>query len=334
VVRIGDKLNMNSNPLVSVVIPTYGRSTLLERAIKSVLNQTYDNVEIVVIDDNDSDSEHRRHTEKVLQKYLKNNQVVYLKHEKNAGGCAARNTGIRSSKGMYVGFLDDDDEWLPEFVVKHMEKLSNDAAEIVYCNYFSTADPLGVDRLAMASDNKIGYVFDDLLTGWCPSTTSLFLIKKECFSTSGYFDESLQSFQDYDMWLSMARNHRFDCCDEYLVVKYQHGFEQLARNPIKRQNALNTLKKKWKNILNETEYQIFSNATRNFQKAIYYNEFRQYREKKQFIDAVKKFTQILKMGDNNVRDVVKLFFILIFGHNANYRFNSFKKSFNSGQKKK
>lgn len=304
---------MGSNPLVSVVIPTYGRSTLLERAIKSILNQTYDHIEIIVVDDNESDSEYRRHTEKVLQQYLINNQIVYIKHEKNVGGSAARNTGIRSSKGMYIGFLDDDDEWLPEFVVIHMKKLLNDSADVVYCNYFSATDPEGKERKKMVSDNRKGHVFKDLLNGWCPTSTSLFLLKKECFSISGYFDESLDSFQDYDMWLRMAKNHRFDFCDEYLVVKYQHGFEQLARNPIKRQRGLNTLMAKWQTILSTEEYKVFKGTREYLQKHIYIIELYQYREKKQFIEAVKKFMQILKMGANSVRGVTKLFIVFIFG---------------------
>ena len=304
----------NTTPLISVIIPTYGRSEMLQRAITSVLNQTYTNIEIIVIDDNDSQSEYREQTEKMLESYLEKKQVVYIKHKKNAGGCVARNTGIKSATGDYIGFLDDDDEWLPEFAIKHLEKLAGDA-DVVYSNYFSTNSTNVDDRVAIVSDNKKGYIFNDLLDGWCPATTSMFLVKKECFQTSGYFDESLQSFQDYDMWLSMAKNHKFDYCEEYLVVKYQHDFEQLARNPIKRQNALDTLSKKWNNILDENEKKRFSIALQHFQKAIYHNTFIQNREKKNFPQAIKNFKKVLQMGNNNLKYTAKLFFTLIFGNN-------------------
>ena len=93
---------MSKNPFVSVVIPTYGRSELLSRVIDSVLDQTYDNIKIIVVDDNDRNSDHRVDTEKVLQKYLNNNQIIYLKHEKNSGGSVARNTAIKASRGEYI----------------------------------------------------------------------------------------------------------------------------------------------------------------------------------------------------------------------------------------
>ena len=105
---------MNNTPLVSVVIPTYGRSNLLGRAIDSVLNQTYGNIEIIVVDDNGIGNSHQRQTEELLQKYIERNEIIYIKHQKNSGGSVARNTGIRSSKGEYVALLDDDDEWFPD----------------------------------------------------------------------------------------------------------------------------------------------------------------------------------------------------------------------------
>lgn len=298
--------------LVSVVIPTYGRSEMLERAISSVLNQTYKNVEIIIIDDNGLGTVQQKATEKILSEYIDKSSIVYVVHEKNAGGCAARNSGIRDSNGAFIGFLDDDDEWLPLFIEKHLEKMQDDA-DVVYCNYYTTSDSSGKNRLKKYTDNKIGYVFDYLLTGWCPSTTSMFLVKKECFQKSGYFDESLQSFQDYDMWLTLAREHTFACCEEYLIVKYQHGFEQLASNPIKRQHALDTLAKKWKILLKESELEVFEKTIEKFQKKIYEIEFAKLRNEGLYIKSLKKSMQILKMGNNKIKDIVELIITLIFG---------------------
>lgn len=305
-----ERSSMNKHPLVSVVIPTYGRSEMLKRAIGSVLNQTYDYIEIIVVDDNDSDSEDRRRTEGALQKYLQNDQIIYLKHEKNAGGCAARNTGIDAANGEYIGFLDDDDEWLPEFVVKHLEKLSS--GDVVYCNYFLVNDLSGKDKLEMNPNNKSGDVFNDLLRGWCPTTTSMFLVKKECFEQSGNFDDSLQSFQDYDMWLNLSRNYKFDYCDEPLIVKYEHGFEQLASNPAKRQHALNTLQSKWNKLLNIKELEEFKEAIKKFQKDIYYIELCKLRAERKYIKSIKKFIDILKISNSSLRYILRLLVILIF----------------------
>ena len=93
---------MSEMPLVSVVIPTYSRPTFLKRCIESVLNQTYKNIEIFVVDDNNPDTDARRQTEEVMQQYANNPVVRYLQHEKNRNGSAARNTGWRCASGKYI----------------------------------------------------------------------------------------------------------------------------------------------------------------------------------------------------------------------------------------
>ena len=98
--------------LVSVIIPTFQRAKYIERAIDSVLNQTYKNFEIIVVDDNDQESEARKEMIKRMDKYSSDSRIIYIKHEKNKNGAAARNTGINVAKGEYITFLDDDDYFL------------------------------------------------------------------------------------------------------------------------------------------------------------------------------------------------------------------------------
>lgn len=314
---------INENALVSIIIPTYGRSEMLEKAITSVMRQSYRNIEIIIIDDNGTDTKQQRLTEDTLLKYTNQENIVYLKHEKNAGGCAARNTGIKASKGEYIGFLDDDDEWLPLFIEKHLEKM-HDGADIMYCNYFITNDTTGKNRLAMVSNNKTGHVFNDLLRGWCPATTSMFIVKKECFERAGYFDESLQSFQDYDMWLTLSKEHTFECCEEYLMVKYQHDFNQLASNPIKRQHALDTLKNKWRGIVDIEEIEIFEKTIKKFQKDIYYIEFCKLRSEKKYSKSIKKIIEIIKMNNSSFKYMSKLITIFIFGEQFMHKVKIYK----------
>ncbi len=102
------------NAKVSVIIPTYKRSQFLQRAIDSVLNQTYKNLEIIVVDDNEPNSDFRKKTEMKMQKYADNTKVVYIKNNKNLGGALARNEGIFNATGDYITFLDDDDIYLPQ----------------------------------------------------------------------------------------------------------------------------------------------------------------------------------------------------------------------------
>ena len=95
--------NNSSSPLVSVIIPTYGRSAYLPRCVCSVLEQSYSAVEIFVVDDNNPDTEARRETEKAMEQFADNPKVHYLRHDKNRNGSAARNTGLRAASGCQNG---------------------------------------------------------------------------------------------------------------------------------------------------------------------------------------------------------------------------------------
>ena len=97
-------LYMSNKPLVSVIIPTYSRPVFLKRCLDSVLNQTYPNIEVFVVDDNNPDTDARSETEKTMEAYKENPRVTYLKHEKNKNGSAARNTGWKASHGEYITF--------------------------------------------------------------------------------------------------------------------------------------------------------------------------------------------------------------------------------------
>ena len=112
--NIEDIVFMDNQPLVSVIIPTYKRLGMLGRAIDSVLNQTYNNIEIIIVDDNNEDSEYRKETERFMKKYDDNIEIKYVKHKQNKNGAAARNTGINNANGVYIAFLDDDDEFSPK----------------------------------------------------------------------------------------------------------------------------------------------------------------------------------------------------------------------------
>lgn len=109
--------------VVSVIIPTYGRPDFLKRAVESALQQTYPYVEVIVVDDNNPNTEARIKTEEVMLQYAQRNNVIYLQHEHNKNGSAARNTGIRKASGKYICLLDDDDEMLPTRIELFVEKM-------------------------------------------------------------------------------------------------------------------------------------------------------------------------------------------------------------------
>ena len=126
---------MKNKPLVSVLIPTYNRPKYLSRAIDSCLNQTYDNIEIIVIDDNNPETEGRIETEKLMKDlYGKNDKVKYIQLEKNSGACIARNYGIEKSLGEYITFLDDDDEYYPNNIEEELKFITKHNYDMIFCN--------------------------------------------------------------------------------------------------------------------------------------------------------------------------------------------------------
>ncbi|HOC97311.1 MAG TPA: glycosyltransferase family 2 protein, partial [Candidatus Pacearchaeota archaeon] len=117
---------------VSVIIPTYNGSNTILRAVHSVLNHTYSNFELIVVDDCSKDN-----TFEVV-KSIEDERVKVLRHRNNKGGSAARNTGIKEAKGEYIAFLDDDDEWLSEKVEKQVKYLRSKDSSLykgVVCSY-------------------------------------------------------------------------------------------------------------------------------------------------------------------------------------------------------
>ncbi|MDP3388286.1 MAG: glycosyltransferase family 2 protein [Eubacteriales bacterium] len=107
---------MKKTPLVSVLIPTYKSTSSLKMSVESVLSQTYENYEIIVIDDNNPDTEYRRRTEAIMDRYIHNPKIMYIKHSKNKNGAAARNTGFKNSKGelicLYMEIPKGQDYWV------------------------------------------------------------------------------------------------------------------------------------------------------------------------------------------------------------------------------
>ena len=132
-------------PTGSVIIPTYNRARMVDRAIQSVLSQTYQDFEIIVVDDASTDN-----TQEVVKECMfRDKRVRYIKHEKNKGGSAARNTGIKNEHGEYVGFLDSDDEWLPTKLEKQIELFRKRCNSVgaVYCLQYMMDDSIGRIKL-------------------------------------------------------------------------------------------------------------------------------------------------------------------------------------------
>lgn len=185
-------------PRISVIIPTYNRKELLFLAIKSVLDQTFKDFEIIVVDDDSSDG-----TMETIKKF-NDGRLLYIRHDKNIGVSAARNTGIRASKGSLIAFLDDDDEYLPNKLELQIEMLDkNPEISLVYVGLFYM-DETGKYINHYIPKNKIwrGMIQHDPI-GATP------LVRKKCFDEVGLFDEDLPTSNDKDMWLRISDRYTF-----------------------------------------------------------------------------------------------------------------------------
>jgi glycosyltransferase involved in cell wall biosynthesis len=203
-------------PTVSVVIPTYNRAHLVGRAIKSVLEQTYQDYQLLVIDDASTDA-----TEQAVLDF-RDPRVSYVRHPRNLGGSAARNTGIREAKGTYIALLDSDDTWLPKKLEEQVKKLRTlpDKVGVVYAGANHVVEETGEVKKATVPIHR-GKVFDNLLErNFLASPTPL--IRAQCFAEAGLFDEELPSCQDWDMWIRISRHYEFDFVQKILAEHYVH----------------------------------------------------------------------------------------------------------------
>lgn len=231
--------------LVSVIIPTYKRANLIFEAISSVLAQTYQNFEIIVINDGYQDE-----TEQIIAK-INDPRVKYI-YQENSGPASARNTGIKNANGCYIAFLDSDDLWHEDKLEKQLKILDkNPRVGIVSC-HSSYRDFEGNEifkKISNAKNNMDyvkGLVFepDRVFTG-----TPTLMIRKECLDRSGMFDESLKLFEDWDLCFRIALNYDVAIADEVLtIVRTSRESFSAASDEIKfKENYLRYLDKIFEN---------------------------------------------------------------------------------------
>lgn len=222
------------NILVSVIIPTYSRPDNICRAIDSVLAQTYKAIEIIVVDDNGEGTPHQLETAKVLDDYIKQEKIIYLKHEVNKNGSAARNTGFKASQGAFVTFLDDDDEMLPEKIEKQVDaiqQLHDEKYAMAYCGCV-------VDK--KGSINKFptvgsGNFCNELLLGkWKMGSGSNLLIRRDAVNYIGGYDESFARRQDIEFTIRLFRHYNIVEVHDFLLIKHNDSTPKrpLAKNYI------------------------------------------------------------------------------------------------------
>ena len=199
--------------LVSAVITTHNRLELLKRAIDSVLNQTYANIECIVVSDDSSDG-----TDDYCAN-IKQIRFISIPASQSKGGNYARNIGISAAKGEYVAFLDDDDYWLPEKIECQIILAEEKQSDFIYCRrYFERLGKgheswIREDSYECPNGNLSERIFKHYI-----SSTSCFFIKRSLLLNIGCFDERVVMWQDYDLFIRLAQKTKIYAVDTPLCV--------------------------------------------------------------------------------------------------------------------
>mgnify|MGYP006082804107 CR=1 FL=1 len=215
------------NPLVSVVIPTYRRPLQLKNAIDSVLQQSYKNIEIVIVDDNNLFDSLHDETKKVVNSYDNEKRIKFVIQGVQKGANAARNAGITASSGLLIAFLDDDDIWLDEKIKSQVELFEeNNDLSFVYCNLLVTYNGEG-DYVTEFNNETCKY--ESLLKRGEGVNASAFIIKRDVLIKLKGFDVSLKSLTDYEIQLRLSREYKHSLVMKPLV-KYLVNPDGISMN--------------------------------------------------------------------------------------------------------
>lgn len=217
-----DIMSVQSEEKVSVIIPTYNREATIGTSIQSVLNQTWQNFEIIVVDDGSTDN-----TRQVVEAFA-DERIRYICMEKNGGASRARNEGIRRAGCEFIAFLDSDDEWMPKKLEKQMKVMLNapETTGLVYCRMQGSRNDGSVivcPELSLKKEQLEGKLLGNLVGGNVIGTPAM-LIRRQCLELTGGFDEGLRCLEDWELVLRIAEKWDIGFVDEILVeVHFSEG---------------------------------------------------------------------------------------------------------------
>ena len=206
--------------LVSIIVPTFNRCQFLRRALHSITGQTYQNIEVIVIDDGSTDK-----TAEMIKEEFPHIHYIF---QSNAGVSRARNKGIESAKGEWIAFLDSDDEWLPTKLDNQINLLTANS-DYKICHTEEQWVRNGVKVNQMKKHKKSGgWIFSQCLP-LCAMSPSSIMIHHSVFTHVGDFDTTLPACEDYDLWLRITALYPVLFIDEPQIIKYGGHEDQLSQ---------------------------------------------------------------------------------------------------------
>lgn len=242
---------------VSVIIPTYKRSDYLIRAIESVLSQTHNNIEIIVVDDNDPKSEFRKSTEEKMEIFALDNRVRYFKNQKNMGGGKTRNVGIKKCRGEYITFLDDDDIYLKDKVKVQLEYMLKNNLDVTFTDLrLHNMENKLVDYRefnfikSFKNDSLLKYHLTRHITG-----TPTFMFKSNILNKINGFRDVNMAQEFYLMLDAIESKAKIGYLNEANVIAYLHDGEKISSgsNKVYGENSLYLSKKYYFEKLSKSE---------------------------------------------------------------------------------
>lgn len=217
---------MEEQSLVSIILPTFNRENLVSRAIFSVINQSYENWELIIVDDCSEDN-----SITVIERFLKDNRLKLIRNKKNLGGSGSRNVGIEYSKGDFITFLDSDDEYLPDKVKLQVNLFKNSKINnlgVVNCGRFDERNGKiysswlpkfkGDVRVPLLSKDKVG------------ANTSLLMVTRKVLENNIRFDNNMPAGQDWDFLIRVCLKFNMDFVNHHLVIIHHHNGPRVYNN--------------------------------------------------------------------------------------------------------
>ncbi|MFW6271393.1 MAG: glycosyltransferase family 2 protein [Bacillota bacterium] len=216
--------------LISIITPIYNSKEFISETIESVLSQSYNNWEIIIVDDCSTDN-----GVNIVKKYQKNNdRIKLIELEKNSGAAIARNTAIKNANGRYIAFLDSDDLWHPDKLKKQIQFMQKNDYAFTYTNYQKMTESGELTNEIVKSPSKLDYE-KALHTNYIGCLTAIYDTKK----LGKLYMPEIRKRQDYGLWLKILKQVDGYGLDENLAY-YR------VRNNSVSSNKLNLIKYNWK----------------------------------------------------------------------------------------
>lgn len=213
-------MNMGNNPLVSIIIPAHNRPELLKRAVRSALNQTYEHIEVIVVDDASEVD--------ILQSLTDDVRLTVVRNEVNKGASESRNIGVRRSSGAFINFLDDDDILYPEKVSMQIRKFRESRDPQLGMVTAHVKDHRSGETLIRRNRHS-GNVYKEALSRFINHGIESVLYKRSCLTEVGGFDPELQSSQEYDLFIRVSKKYNIAYVDRILSEEFR-SVDQISLN--------------------------------------------------------------------------------------------------------